>query len=567
MTSQGEKITTYLQPTAALIGAAIGILMCFIRDYLLTQTSLFEIIIDRYPILTNDLIVVVTITIALWLICMIANLYAYLIDGEYPSKGTKNKDLSQSKYKALHPKVPKAYLSQEPDGFTLGKYNNKYFRLPINKSNITHTLILGSPGSGKSTTLLTSLLWSFNFASQDQKLVCYCIDVKPELSFKSVDESREDIHIINPSVTTGYGWDVWYGLDEESSDDELIERADQIARAIIVNPNSSENVFFYASAQILLKAFLVYGFRKGDGFADSIAKIIHTNVQDLITEILMDEDMDSHPKIIGMVRRFEGKTSNAMQDVEMTLQMELSIFEIDSVKYQFQDNPKMASPVDLMNGISIFVAIPDHLLSQYSAIFRLMTVMTLKYLSSVPDKERSKDNAPVIWLLLDEFGSINKVDGILEGLARLRSRKITIWLAIQSMAQLDMTYGDDGCRAIVDNCENTIVFSCRDKKTTENLSSWAGQYEEKKQSINKKAAKSLFTEKSFTDSNEFRNVIDASDILNLRQNNMILVFTEGNRYLIDKYPYYRITMLNEKSKDLIKKNEEVDDNVQAKDEC
>ena len=82
------------------------------------------------------------------------------------------------------------------------------------------------------------------------------------MSYKSVDESREDIHIINPSITTGYGWNVWYGLDQNSSDDALIERADQIVRAIIVNPNNTENIFFYASAQLLLKAFLVYGFRK-----------------------------------------------------------------------------------------------------------------------------------------------------------------------------------------------------------------------------------------------------------------------------------------------------------------
>ena len=382
-------------------------------------------------------------------------------------------------------------------------------------------------------------------------------DVKPEISFKSVDESREDIHIINPSITSGYGWNVWYGLDQNSSDDALIERADQIVRAIIVNPNNTENIFFYASAQLLLKAFLVYGFRKGKGFIDSILQVIHVPLQDLITQILLDEEMASHPKIAGMIQSYESKDTEAANDVDMTLKLELSIFELDSVHYQFQDNPKMASPMDLTNGISIFVAIPDHLLHQYSAIFRLFTVMTLRYLASIPERERAQKDVPIIWLLLDEFGSISRVDGILESLARLRSRKVSIWLCNQSLAQIDMTYSHDGCRQIIDNCTNTIVFSCNDKQTADMLSAWAGQYEENKQSISKKDSDGILSEKSYTDSKQYHNILDVSDILQLRKNNKVLIFSEGYRFLIDKCPYYLIPKLNEVSKRIMQKNQEV----------
>ena len=216
--------------------------------------------------------------------------------------------------------------------------------------------------------------------------------------------------------------------------------------------------------------------------------MIHIPLQDLITQVLLDEEMTNHPKITGMIQSYESKDTEAANDVDMTLKLELSIFELDSVRYQFQENPKMASPMDLTNGVSIFVAIPDHLLHQYSAIFRLLTVMTLRYLASIPERERAQKDVPIIWLLLDEFGSISRVDGILESLARLRSRKVSIWMAIQSLAQLDMTYGHDGCRQIIDNCTNTIVFSCNDKQTSDMLSAWAGQYEENKQSVSKKGS-------------------------------------------------------------------------------
>ena len=547
----------FLEPWDLVLGIFLGIMLSIIKyiildTYSMLSTKLFFLV----EIIRNDILLIAVISIFFWTLCISKNIFDYIFN-EKRNFTKNNSQLSAEKQKALGMNVPREYLSKEIEMFTLGRYHNRYFHLPLDPNNITHTLILGGPGSGKSTTLLSSLIYNYNFLEKNKKSICFCTDVKPEMSYKSVDESREDIHIINPSITTGYGWDVWYGLEQNSSDDALIERADQIVRAIIVNPNNTENIFFYASAQLLLKAFLVYGFRKGKGFIDSILQVIHVPLQDLITQVLLDEEMASHPKITGMIQSYDSKDTEAANDVDMTLKLELSIFELDSVRYQFQENHKMASPMDLTNGISIFVAIPDHLLHQYSAIFRLLTVMTLRYLASIPERERAQKDVPIIWLLLDEFGSISRVDGILESLARLRSRKVSIWMAIQSLAQLDMTYGHDGCRQIIDNCTNTIVFSCNDKQTADMLSAWAGQYEEKRQSISKKGSGGMLSEKSYTDSKQYRNILDVSDILQLKKQNKVLVFTEGFRLLVEKHPYFMITKLNEVSKRIMHKNQEV----------
>ena len=120
----------------------------------------------------------------------------------------------------------------------------------------------------------------------------------------------------------------------------------------------------------------------------------------------------------------------------------------------------------------------------------------------------------LIWLLIDEFGSIGKIS-IQEPLARLRSRKVSIWLACQGLSQLDATYGHDGTRAILDNTETTLVFSCKDKSTAEMLSAWCGQYKETKVSQNKKPGTFLNDEYSLTTSSEYRNVMEISDIMAL----------------------------------------------------
>lgn len=467
-----------------------------------------------------------------------------------------NKIFSKDKLKAMYPEVPKKYLSKRPNDFTIGKYRNRYFRIPIDSNDIKHTLIIGSPGSYKSSTLLNALIWNFDFEKEKKPMTVFALDVKPELSRKSIDESRDDVRIINPSVNTECGFNVWYGINQDSSDDQLIERADLIARTLITNPSGNgDNEFFYISAQNLMVPFLVYGFRKGMGLVETILQIIRIPLQDLITTILMDDDIqNNHPKVIGMLTPYDGKDSEAIQDVELTLRQDLRIFDTDTVKYQFDENPDKASPMDLMKGISIFLALPDHLLKQYSPVFRLITQMVLNYLSSIPEHERAEKDVPLIWLLIDEFGSIGKLQ-IQEPLARLCSRKVSIWLACQGLSQLDLTYGHDGTRTILDNTETTLVFSCKDKPTAEIISSWCGQYQETKISKNKKNT-SMFGEQSLTTSSEYRNTMDISDIMALKSRSELLVFDEGNRYLIKKYPYWQIPLLKQKSDEIKKINEQ-----------
>lgn len=106
----------------------------------------------------------------------------------------------------------------------------------------------------------------------------------------------------------------------------------------------------------------------------------------------------------------------------MTLQQDLSIFDVDSVQQCFSaDNPKMASPVDLANGVSLFIAIPDHLLKSYSPVFRLITQLCLNYMMSLP--EWTRQNKKPVWFLIDEAGSIGAIPDMIEALARGRSKK------------------------------------------------------------------------------------------------------------------------------------------------
>lgn len=544
-----------LSPWNILLGIVIGFGVVTVKDLLSHDIYSFYVNPPKLlDIWNKEWLKILLLALLFWLICTGVNLIKFYLLGM--NDVIPNRLLSKDKLKAMYPRVPRKYLSKQPDDFTIGKYRNRYFRIPIDTNNIKHTLIIGSPGSFKSSTLLNALIWNFNFEKEKRPITVFALDVKPELSRKSINESRNDVKIINPSVNTGCGFNVWYGLNQDSSDDQLIERADLIARTLITNPSGNgDNEFFYISAQNLMVPFLVYGFRKGMGFIEAILQIIRIPLQDLITTVLMDEGTQTnHSKIIGMLTPYDGKDSEAIQDIELTLRQDLRIFDTDTVKYQFDENSNKASPMDLTNGISIFLALPDHLLKQYSPIFRLITQMVLNYLSSIPEHERAENDVPLLWLLVDEFASIGKLQ-IQEPLARLRSRKVQIFLCTQNLAGIDMIYGHDGTRTIIDNCETVLVLSCKDKPTAEIISSWCGQYQETRISKNKKHT-GMFGDQSLTQSSEYRNVMDTTDIIALRKNKELLVFDEGNRYLIKKCPYWQIPLLKKKSDEIKKINEQ-----------
>lgn len=79
--------------------------------------------------------------------------------------------LSKDKKKAMHPHVPNEFLSKEPHHLTVGTYGNlpkKYVNIHFFQSP-DHMLIIGSPGSQKTTTLLNMLLYNFNFSEETEE--------------------------------------------------------------------------------------------------------------------------------------------------------------------------------------------------------------------------------------------------------------------------------------------------------------------------------------------------------------------------------------------------------------
>lgn len=150
-----------LSPFGLLIGGSIAT-FCFIVFEQIEKMGILYLSGHKKVILFFG------ITLLIWFMLILKNFYDYKINGR-TDFGKNNNSISLDKHKAMYPTIPSRYLSKKPNDFTLGKYHRKYFQLPIDLNDITHCLVIGAPGSFKSSTLLNALIWNFNFAKEKDK--------------------------------------------------------------------------------------------------------------------------------------------------------------------------------------------------------------------------------------------------------------------------------------------------------------------------------------------------------------------------------------------------------------
>lgn len=247
----------------------------------------------------------------------------------------------------------------------------------------------------------------------------------------------------------------------------------KILAKTIINPegdasNYGQNAFFYDAAEGLLTAvvlLLAEYLPPTDEHPQERRHIVSVFklVQDLLAssktakgkngfQVLMDALPDTHK-----ARWFTGAALNsaeqAMASVMSTVLSRLNAFLDSELEQVLCFDSAIDAELFASQKSAIFLVLPEEAPSK-NFMAGLMIQTLSRELFSVADENGGKLPNRVV-LFCDELGTMPAFD-ILPLFSAGRSRKLTLVLIIQSLAQMEKNYGKEGAEIIIDNCQDTI---------------------------------------------------------------------------------------------------------------
>lgn len=419
--------------------------------------------------------------------------------------------------KKTQPSATKELVSSEPRGVIFGKQSGKYIIKPEDKDG--HILVIGGAGSGKSSCLAIPSLLSW-----EERI--FAIDIKGELSTRT-HKKRPNIKIFNPSnPSETFGYNPFYVLKESEN---IIQDVREITLALIPLSQKITDPFWIKSAQNMLTGALIYFYDLGLSFTDTITAIQGTPPQALIKSIAESDNENARL----FCNQFIGLKDEVLSGIFTEMSNNILLFATDPCLKKALNSKKIITPVDLENGFDIYLSIEESKLEQWKNLLTLIVNQFLKHF-----ERREEEHATPILFLLDEFARLGKIETVINGLATLRSKKITIAILTQSLAQLDSIYGKEQRQVIADNCQYKAILSATDADTQEYFSKLVGTYDKLKvsQNANFEQYTGLGKGTGKSRTTEEKRIIKPEEFGILKD---IVLLTPYGFYRVDKTPYYQ----------------------------
>lgn len=342
-----------------------------------------------------------------------------------------------------------------------------------------HILVFGGSGSGKSSCLAVPALqeWPGRF---------FAIDIKGELlrETASCTAHKHPYKVFNFSRDSRHsGYDP-FDLLRTGDQDDLVQHAREIAQAIIPVPSPEGNDTFWCLwAQHILTAILlyVYGLDKNDpnAFNQAMIMIQTTPIAEMVKLLSGSGNEDVIMHINQFTSAVDMNDDKMLYGIGAQLSSHIIPFATDNrIKAAFSPDSKadMMRWEDLETH-NIYMQIPEDKIDQWSGAIALMLTQLIRTMERRPDKHSGGENQrklPPVLLLLDEFPRLGTIRVIQNAVSTLRSKGVTICMMVQSLAQLDLLYGEKARRVIVDNCPYKAILNASDPETQKMLSEMIG---------------------------------------------------------------------------------------------
>ncbi|MBB3228661.1 type IV secretion system protein VirD4 [Luteibacter sp. Sphag1AF] len=194
--------------------------------------------------------------------------------------------------------------------------------------------------------------------------------------------------------------------------------------------------------------------------------------------------------------------------------------------------------------MSIYVGISPDKLAESRQILNLFFSQAINQnVRELPEKNASLKHQCLI--LLDEFTALGRVDIIARSISFLAGYNLRIFTVIQSLSQLDATYGRDVARSMVTNLACQIIYTPREQRDASDYSEMLGYTTVRK----RKETRSTGSNKgmSYTEVDERRALMLPQELKAMSPDEQI-IFIEGSAHPIKcrKIRYYKDRFFTER---------------------
>ena len=409
---------------------------------------------------------------------VIAGIYAffYFADGKSKTRAERIKKESADGYGTLLAEVHRGFENKTPlIAFTdqiLPKKQMKemkqeyldwsFHRESLRVTNEDRGIVLGAPGSGKTTFLISQIVeWmksGRSFVATDVKPEIWAI-LKANNVFKIFGYKD---WVFNPTDVQSDHYNIFSEVKDSAELNEILN--------IIIKDDTAESVVFNDLARRILKAVLI---ELGD-------KASLVSAQNYINS------MDSNDELLKALRQSEkSSVSNIAKEISRTAQNDrllASVMTAVSKAFEFLDDDRIrATTSDNAPGFylkevlmqpkqAVFLQFDQQYKSSTATLFGAMVAHTMRIL-------QANQNRRPVFIALDEIINCAPIPKFTDLLNTIRSANMPTFLYLQSLEGLNRLYGPNSEKIFMGSSNLKIVFRIGDIESAEECSRLVGQTE------------------------------------------------------------------------------------------